>query len=51
MYSENISEELSLDEVALSDGELYTILTSEKGMGRNGSVVAVIKGTQSNIVA
>lgn len=51
LYPENISERLSLDEVALSDGELYTILTSKKGKGRKGSIVAVIKGTQSNIVA
>lgn len=50
LYPGNISEQLSLDEVALSDGELYTILTSKKGKGRKGSIVAVIKGTQSNIV-
>lgn len=50
LYPENISEQLSLDEVALSDGELYTILTSKKGKGRRGSVVAIIRGTQSNTV-
>lgn len=51
LYPENISEQLSLDEVVLSDGELYTILTSKKTKGRKGAVVAIIKGTQSNIVA
>ncbi|WP_416207919.1 transposase [Chryseobacterium sp. YIM B08800] len=30
IYPENISEQLSLYEVALSDGELYTVLTSKK---------------------
>ncbi len=46
----NLSESLSLDEVALSDGELYTVLTSKKAKGRKGSIVAVIKGTQSDFV-
>lgn len=41
---------MSLDEVALSDGELYTILTSKKARGRKGSIVAVVKGTQSDLV-
>jgi transposase len=36
--------------VALSDGELYTVLTSKKAKGRKGSIVAVIKGTQSDFV-
>ena len=30
LYPKNLSERLSLDEVALSDGELYTVLTSKK---------------------
>ena len=47
VFPENISEELSLDEVALSDGELYTVLTSKKAKGRKGSIVAVVKGTRS----
>lgn len=50
LYPENISESLSLDEVALSDGELYTVLTSKKAKGRKGSIVGVIKGTQSERV-
>lgn len=50
MYPENLSDQLSLDEVALSDGELYTILTSKKAKGKKGSIVAIIKGTQSDNV-
>jgi len=50
MHPQNISEKLSLDEVALSDGELYTVLTSKKGKGRKGSIVGIIKGTQSETV-
>nr|WP_262487849.1 transposase [Chryseobacterium gambrini] len=50
MYPENLSSSLSLDEVALSDGELYTVLTSKTARGRKGSIVAIIKGTQSDFV-
>ena len=50
LFPENLSTELSLDEVALSDGELYTVLTSKKGKGRKGSIVAIIKGTKSETV-
>jgi transposase len=50
IYPENLSTRLSLDEVALSDGELYTILTSKTAKGRKGSIVAVIKGTRSETV-
>ncbi|OPC30673.1 ISAon1 family transposase [Elizabethkingia anophelis] len=50
LYPQKLSEQLSLDEVALSDGELYTIVTSKKAKGRKGSIVAIIQGTQSNTV-
>lgn len=50
LYPENISNQLSLDEVALSDGELYTVLTSKKAKGKKGSIVAIIKGTRSEYV-
>ena len=47
---ENLSNQLSLDEVALSDGELYTVLTSKKAKGRKGSIIAIIKGIKSETV-
>ena len=50
LYPENLSAQLSLDEVALSDGELYTVLTSKKAKGKKGAIVAIIKGTQSDKV-
>ena len=43
LYPENCSLRLSLDEVALSEGELYTVLTSKAARGRKGSIVAIIK--------
>ena len=50
LYPQNLSEKLSLDEVALSDGELYTVLTSKNAKGKKGSIVAIIKGTKSETV-
>lgn len=50
LYPKNLSQQLSLDEAALSDGELYTVLTSKEGKGRKGSIVAIIKGTRSDTV-
>jgi transposase len=38
---------LSIDEVSLSQGELYTFVTNKKGRGKKGSLVASIKGTLS----
>lgn len=48
LYPENCSPQLSLDELALSQGELYTVLTSKQAKGRKGSIVAIIKGTKSD---
>lgn len=50
IFPENITEELSLDEVVLSGGELYTVLTSKKAKGKKGSLVAIIRETQSGTV-
>ena len=50
LYPQNLSEKLSLDEVALSDGELYTVLISKNAKGKKGSIVAIIKGTKSETV-
>ena len=41
---------LSIDETALSQGELYTIVTNKKARGRAGSIVAIIEGTKADKV-
>ena len=41
---------LSIDEVALSKGELYTVVTNKKARGRAGSIVAIIEGTKTDKV-
>jgi len=52
IYPKNIGPYLSLDETALSNGELYTILTNKAKRGKKGSIVAMIKGTgSSNIIS
>ena len=50
VFPENICENLSLDEVALSDGELYTVASSKQARGKKKSIVAIAKGTQSETV-
>ncbi|MDT0688146.1 DDE transposase, partial [Zunongwangia sp. F225] len=46
IFPENISSKLSIDETALSKGELYTIITNKKAKGRKGSIVAIFSGTK-----
>ncbi|MBI9052164.1 MAG: transposase [Bacteroidales bacterium] len=50
LFSHNLGEYLSIDETALSNGELYTIITNKKGKGKKGSLVAMINGTCSDKV-
>ena len=47
IYPENIGEHLSIDEVSLSKGELYTFVTNKQGRGKKKTLVASIKGTKS----
>jgi transposase len=41
---------LSIDEVNLSMGELYTVVTNKAAKGKKGAIVAIIVGTKSEIV-
>ena len=47
IFPENIGEYLSIDEVSLSQGELYTFVTNKNGRGKKGTLVACIKGTKA----
>lgn len=47
LFEQNLSPFLSIDETALSNGELYTVVTNKAAKGRKGSIVAMIKGTQA----
>ncbi len=47
LFPENVGPNLSIDEVSMSNGELYTLLTNKSGKGRKGSLVASIQGTRT----
>ncbi len=47
LFPENLGEYISIDEVSLSQGELYTFVTNKEGRGKKGTLVASIKGTLS----
>ncbi|NRT12609.1 transposase [Flavobacterium sp. 14A] len=47
---ENNVSHLSIDEVNLSMGELYTVVTNKAGKGKKGSIVAIIAGTKAEVV-
>ena len=48
IFPENIGPYLSIDELSLSKGELYTFVTNKEGKGKSGTLVAVIMGTKAN---
>jgi transposase len=50
LFEDNIGPCLSIDETALSQGELYTVITNKAAKGKKGALVAMIKGTQSETV-
>ena len=51
LYPENFGERMSLDETALHNGDLYTILTNKDGHGKKGSLAALIKGTKNGVIS
>ena len=50
LFAKNLGEHLSIDETAISNGELYTVLTSKSAKGGRRAIVAMIKGTESERV-
>ena len=51
LHAHNIGAHLSIDEVAISDGELYTLLTNKAAHGKQGALVASVQGTKVSDVA
>jgi transposase len=47
LFPENIGEKLSIDEVAISNGELYTIVTNKAAHGRKKALVTIVAGTKA----
>jgi len=51
IYPENITDKLSIDEVSLSKGELYTFVTNKNiGLKNKKSIVAIINGTETKLI-
>ena len=47
LFEDNIGPSLSIDETALSNGELYTIVTNKGAKGGKKAIVAMLRGTQA----
>lgn len=47
LFPNNLGKYLSIDELSLSKGELYTFVTHKKGKSKQGTLVACVKGTRS----
>ncbi len=50
LFEKNMGTHLCIDETALSNDELYTVVTNKSAKGRKGAVVAMIKSTQADKV-
>ena len=50
LLAKNIGKRCSIDETQLCE-EVYTILSNKDGHGRNGSVIAIVKGTKADVVS
>ena len=48
LFAENIGERLSLDELSVSWGELYTFLTNKAAEGRKEALMASIGSTKTD---
>lgn len=47
VFPQNIGPRMSIDETALSDGELYTIVSNKDAKGKRGALAAIVLGTKS----
>jgi transposase len=46
LFKKNISPALSIDEVAVTQDELYTIVTNKHAKGGKGALVSIVAGTK-----
>ena len=46
VFPKNIGPNLSIDETALSNGDLYTIVSNKDAHGHKGALVAIVSGTR-----
>jgi transposase len=51
VFPKNFGKFMSIDEVALSKGELYTVITNKEAKGKKGCLAAIIEGTKNKEVS
>lgn len=51
LYPQNAGAYISIDEVSLSNGELYTFVTNKAAKGKKGALIASIQGTRAADIA
>ncbi len=51
LFPDNLGAHLSIDEVALTKGELYTVITNKAAHGKKGALVAMIEGTKASTIS
>lgn len=47
VFENNIGPHLSIDEVAVTNGELYTTITNKAGKGGKGSLITMVEGVKT----
>lgn len=50
VFTQNLGTNLSLDETAFSNGNLYTLITNKEAKGKKEEIVAMIPGTKAEAV-
>lgn len=51
LFPKNMGAYIGIDEVALSQGELYTVVINKAAHGKGGSIIAIIHGTDAHTVS
>ena len=51
LFPKNMGAYIGIDEVALSRGELYTVVINKQAHGKRGSIIAIIQGTDAKTVS
>lgn len=47
VFPDNVGRKLSIDEISVTNGELYTIVTNKQAKGGKGALVAIVAGTKA----
>ncbi|MCD8262580.1 MAG: transposase [Bacteroides sp.] len=51
LFPKNMGSHIGIDEVALSRGELYTVVINKAAKGKEGTIIAIVEGTDATKVS